>query len=125
MQRFARTIVAKRWLVIAGWLGFIIAAQLIASAAGGSSYKDVFTLPHTETQKVLDLLKANGRNGLNGQVGTMVVHAKSGTLSAVDAPAGLDAALAKLCASGNHVSTIASPWYSASCDTNTTSTGDA
>jgi len=124
MRTFAHTIVAKRWYVIAGWIAFIIGAQLIASVAGGSSFKDVFALPHTETQKVLDLLKADGLNGLNGQSGAVVVHARSGTLSAAQPPAGLVPALKSLCTSGNHVSTIASPWYSASCDTNTTAAGD-
>ncbi len=57
MQTLARIAVQKRWYVIAGWIVFIIGAQFIAGAAGGASYKDVFTLPHTETQKVLDLLQ--------------------------------------------------------------------
>jgi RND superfamily putative drug exporter len=116
MQTLARFVIEKRWYVIAGWIVFIIGAQAIAAGAGGSSFKDVFTLPHTETQKVLDLLKANGQNGQNGQQGTIVVHAKSGTLSPTTPPAGLQPALQKLCTSGYHVSTIAAPWFIASCE---------
>ncbi len=74
MQTLARLAIQKRWYVIAGWIAFIIGAQLIAGAAGGAAYKDVFTLPHTETQKVLDLLRDNGQTGQTGQVGAVAVH---------------------------------------------------
>jgi RND superfamily putative drug exporter len=115
MQILARLAIQKRWYVIAGWIIFIVGAQLIAGAAGGAAYKDVFTLPHTETQKVLDLLRANGQTGQTGQVGAVAVHAKSGTLDAKQAPAGLAPALEKLCNGGFHVATITSPWQSIDC----------
>ncbi|MEP7179948.1 MAG: MMPL family transporter, partial [Pseudonocardiales bacterium] len=115
MQTLARLAIQKRWYVIAGWLAFIIGAQVIASAAGGAAYKDVFTLPHTETQKVLDLLRDSGQTGQTGQVGAVAVHAKSGTLDAKQPPEGLAPALAKLCTGGFHVATITSPWQSIDC----------
>ncbi|MEO6886082.1 MAG: MMPL family transporter, partial [Jatrophihabitantaceae bacterium] len=80
MKTIARFAVEKRWWVVVGWIAFIIGAQALASAAGGATYKEVFTLPHTQTQTVLDLLKANGLSGQTGQVGTVVVRAKTGTL---------------------------------------------
>ena len=106
MQTLARLAIQKRWYVIAGWIIFIVGAQLIAGAAGGAAYKDVFTLPHTETQKVLDLLRDSGQTGQTGQVGAVAVHAKSGTLDVKQAPEGLAAALDKLCTGGFHVATI-------------------
>ncbi|MCU1658618.1 MAG: hypothetical protein JWO57_3274, partial [Pseudonocardiales bacterium] len=115
MQTLARFAITKRWYVIAGWIVFVFGVQLLSSAAGGATYKDVFTLPHTETQKVLDLLRANGQTGQTGQVGTVVVHAKSGTLDAQQAPDGLVTALGKLCDGGFHVSDLTSPWYSIDC----------
>ncbi|MDQ2750289.1 MAG: MMPL family transporter [Actinomycetota bacterium] len=115
MQTLARLAIQKRWYVIAGWIVFIVGAQLLAGAAGGATYKDVFTLPHTETQKVLDLLQANGETGQTGQAGTVVVHAKDGALDARQAPDGLASALDRLCAGGYHVATFSSPWRSADC----------
>jgi putative drug exporter of the RND superfamily len=115
MRTVARFAIEKRWWVIAGWIAFIIGAQALASAAGGANYKDVFTLPHTETQKVLDLLRENGQAGQTGQVGTVVVHAKTGALDPKAAPAGLIPALQKLCTEGVHVSQITSAWGGWQC----------
>jgi putative drug exporter of the RND superfamily len=115
MQTLARIAIYKRWYVIAGWIVFIIGAQFIAGAAGGAQYKDVFTLPHTETQTVLDLLKANGQTGQTGQVGSVAVHAKTGPLDAQHAPAGLSPALAGLCSANLHVASIVSPWQAIDC----------
>jgi putative drug exporter of the RND superfamily len=115
MQTLARLAIKKRWYVIAGWIAFIIGTQLIAGAAGGASYRDVFTLPHTETQKVLDLLKDAGQDDQTGQIGSVAVHAKSGTLDANQGPEGLAPALEKLCTGGFHVATITSPWQAIDC----------
>ncbi len=118
MRTVARFAVEHRWWVIAGWIAFIIGAQALAGAAGGADYKDVFTLPHTQTQKVLDLLREDGQGGQTGQVGTVVVHAKSGTLDPQTPPDGLVPALQRLCTEGVHVSNIASPWGSWQCTAN-------
>jgi RND superfamily putative drug exporter len=125
VQTLARFAVQKRWYVIAGWILFIIGVQIVAGAAGGATYKDVFTLPHTETQKVLDLLRANGQGGQTGQVGTVVVHAKSGTLDAQQPPAGLVTALDGLCSGGFHVAAVTAPWTSVDCSTGARKAGTA
>jgi RND superfamily putative drug exporter len=96
-------------------LAFIVIAQALAGAVGGSTYKDVFTLPHTETQTVLDLLKSSGEGGQAGQNGTVVVHARTGRLSPTTAPRGLMGALRGLCRDGNHVAVMRSPWGSVQC----------
>jgi RND superfamily putative drug exporter len=116
MRTVARFAINKRWWVIGAWIAFIIGAQALAGAAGGANYKDSFTLPHTETQQVLDLLRENGQGGQAGQVGTVVVHARSGALDTQNAPAGLVPALQSLCTDGFHVARIASPWGAWTCD---------
>jgi RND superfamily putative drug exporter len=115
MQTLGRFAARYRWYVVAGWIVLIIGIQALASAAGGASYKDVFTLPHTETQTVLDLLKANGQSSSAGQVGTVVVHAKTGTLDPASPPARLMTTLGNLCADGDHVASAVSPWGSVNC----------
>jgi RND superfamily putative drug exporter len=115
MQRLAQLAVRYRWFVIGGWIAFIVVVQALAAAAGGSSYKNVFTLPHTETQTVLDLLKANQQGGQAGQAGTVVAYAKTGTLEPATPPAGLLRALQKVCADGDHVTVMRSPWGNVQC----------
>ena len=57
MHRLARFAIQRRWLVIVAWLAFIVITQGIASSLGGANYKDTFSLPHTETDRVVKLLK--------------------------------------------------------------------
>ncbi len=116
MQTVARFATRHRWYVVFGWIALIIGVQALASAGGGSAYKDVFTLPHTETQKVLDLLKANDQASQGGQTGTIVVDAKQGTLDPATPPAGLMAGLHGLCADASiHVARVTSPWGAFNC----------
>src|SRR5262245_19124393 len=80
---------------------------------GGASYKDTFSLPHTETASVSDLLEDAGLNNLNGASGTAVLKNKSGAFT--EAPAQLQPTLTKLCAAGDHVAMISTPWQSITC----------
>ncbi|SQD97523.1 MMPL domain protein [Parafrankia sp. Ea1.12] len=113
MKRIAELAVRRRWFVVAGWIVFIVAVQGIAGAMGGASYKDTFSLPHTETASVAKLLEDAGLNNQNGAPGTVVIKSESGTLT--QPPAKLKPALAEVCSSGNHVALIASPWESIDC----------
>jgi RND superfamily putative drug exporter len=115
MQTLARVAIRHRWWVIGAWLAFIAVTQLVAGAVGGAAYKNVFTLPHTETQTVLDLLKANGEGGQAGQAGTIVVHTRTGILDPASPPARLMPALRGLCDNGDHVAVMRSPWGTVSC----------
>src|SRR4051794_1602505 len=119
MQSVARFATRYRWFVVIGWLVAIAGLQGLSAAAGGASYKDVFTLPHTETQTVLDLLKSHDlQNRAGGQVGTIVVHARSGALNPQSPPAGLAPALRALCADpAVHVDSVTTPWATANCGT--------
>jgi putative drug exporter of the RND superfamily len=113
MKRIAELAVRRRWFVLVGWIVLIIGAQGIAGALGGASYKDTFSLPHTETASVAALLKDAGQNNQNGASGTVVLKDKAGAFTA--APPQLRPALVKLCGSGDHVALIATPWQSIDC----------
>jgi len=114
MKSVAEFAVRRRWLVIAGWIVLIVAAQGIAGAMGGSAYKDTFSLPHTETATVANLLENAGLNNQNGISGTVVVK-NSSNAALSTAPPQLQPALVKLCSSGAHVAAITTPWQSVDC----------
>jgi RND superfamily putative drug exporter len=117
MNALAQFAIRRRWWVIVAWLVLIVGAQAIAAAMGGSSYKDTFSLPHTETASVATLLKDAGLDNQNGAAGSVVLHNTDD--SAFDsAPAALQPALVKLCTSGNDVVLIATPWQSIDCSQN-------
>jgi RND superfamily putative drug exporter len=113
VKTVANFAVKHRLLVIIGWLVFIATAQVISAALGGPSYKDTFSLPHTETAAVANVLKGAGLSDQNGATGTVVLKAKTGTLTA--APADLQPALVKLCSSGHEVAELRTPWQSVDC----------
>ena len=116
MKTLARFAVRHRWYVIGGWLAAIVIIQALSAAVGGASYKDVFTLPHTETQTVLNLLKSHQQGGNAGPSGTVVVHAERGRLDPARPPHGLLPALAQLCPADAHISVMRSPWGSVQCN---------
>jgi putative drug exporter of the RND superfamily len=114
MKTIAEFAIRRRWFVIAGWLVLVIAAQGIAAAMGGSAYKDTFSLPHTETATVANLLKHAGLDNQNGASGTVVVK-NTNNAAFTGAPPQLQSALAKVCTSGDHVAMISTPWQSITC----------
>ena len=113
MRTIARFAMEKRWLVIVGWIAFIALVQGLSGGLGGANYKDTFSLPHTETDKVTHLLDKAGQSDQNGISGQVVLHAKSGTLD--KEPAGLQDALAGLCADKLDVVGANTPWQSVKC----------
>src|SRR6266496_3890428 len=113
MQKLARLAIQRRWLVIVAWLAFIVIAQGISGSLGGANYKDTFSLPHTETDSVIKLLKHSGQNSQNGLSGQVVMHAKSGDLA--NPPANVLPELQKLCADKFDVTSVTSPWGSYTC----------
>ena len=121
MKTIARFAVEKRWYVIAGWVAFIVLAQLISSSLGGASYRDTFSLPGTETDKVVHLLDAAHRSDQSGLTGQVVLHAESGTLGA--APTEAQDAFAKLCAAHLDVVGVATPWQTVTCAGGSATTG--
>jgi putative drug exporter of the RND superfamily len=120
MQKLARLAIQRRWLVIVAWLAFIIITQAISGSLGGANYKDTFSLPGTETQTVMDLLKHSGQDSQNGLTGQVVMHAKSGDLQSP--PANVVPELQKLCADNLKVTSVTSPWGSFTCGANGSAT---
>ena len=114
MKTIAEFAIRRRWFVIAGWIVFVVGVQGIAAAMGGSAYKDTFSLPHTETATVANLLKHAGQDNQNGASGTMVIK-NTNNAAFSGAPPQLQPALAKLCTSGDRVALIATPWQSIHC----------
>ncbi len=116
MKAVASFAVKHRWWVIGGWVAFIVLAQGVANALGGASYKDTFSLPHTETAAVAQVLKNAGLADQNGASGTVVLKARTGSLATE--PAALRPALVRLCSSGNEVATVRTPWEAVDCTKN-------
>jgi RND superfamily putative drug exporter len=115
MQALARFAVRYRWVVIAAWIAFIVLAQGISSSLGGAKYKDEFSLPHTETNTVSQLLKSGGLSSQNSIDGFVVFHAKTGTLTTP--PASVTSALNGLCGLNAEVQQVDTPWGSLNCTT--------
>ncbi|HEY5199824.1 MAG TPA: MMPL family transporter [Acidothermaceae bacterium] len=116
MKTLANFAVKHRWWVVAGWIIFIFVAQGISGALGGPNYKDTFSLPHTETASVTQVLKSADLANQSGATGTVVLKAKTGTLTSE--PAALSTALVKLCSAGHDVAGITTPWQSVDCTKN-------
>jgi putative drug exporter of the RND superfamily len=116
MQKLARLAIRRRWLVIVAWLAFIFIAQGIAGALGGANYKDSFSLPGTETQTVMNLLKHSGQKQQTGLSGQVVMHTKTGTLETP--PANVVSDLQNLCRENFKVTGVTSPWGSYNCAAN-------
>jgi RND superfamily putative drug exporter len=114
MKTIAEFAIRRRWFIIAGWIVLVIAAQGIASAMGGAAYKDTFSLPHTETATVANLLKHAGLDNRNGVSGTVVIK-NTNNQAFSGAPPQLQPALTKVCTSGAHVALISTPWQSIDC----------
>ena len=113
MKTIARFAIDKRWYVIAGWIAFVALTQIITGGLGGSAYKDTFSLPGTETDKVVHLLDKAGHADQNGPSGQVVLHARSGALAAE--PAGAYGAFAALCSEHFGVVGVATPWQTVTC----------
>jgi RND superfamily putative drug exporter len=113
MDRFARFVVRRRWWVLAGWLAFIVALQGLLAGLGGSQYKDDFKLPKTETATVSHLLADSGLASANGASGTMVLHARTGTVA--DFAGTVQPALQRLCQADLGLASINSPYGVISC----------
>jgi RND superfamily putative drug exporter len=114
MQALARFAVHRRWLVVAGWILFIVGLQALLGGLGGADYRDDFKLPHTETQTVAQLLSDAGLDSQNGASGTMVLQARTGTVA--DYAGTVQPALQKLCAGDFGIATVNSPYGVVSCD---------
>ena len=92
MLKLTRWCIAHRRRVVIAWIAVAVLTTVLASAAG-RNYATNFSLPGTESQRVLDLLKKEFP-AQSGDVDTIVFHTANGS---VDDPA-VKAAMTKLLA---------------------------
>jgi RND superfamily putative drug exporter len=74
LTRLARVCYRRRWLVLVGWGGVLVALVALSSAFGGQFVND-FTLPGSESQAASDFLDAHDFPKKAGQSGMVVFKA--------------------------------------------------
>ncbi|HWF34932.1 MAG TPA: MMPL family transporter [Solirubrobacteraceae bacterium] len=107
MLKLTRWCIAHRRFVLVAWVAVAVIATVLAGAAG-RNYATDFSLPGTESQHALDLLKADFK-AQSGDVDTVVFHTTQGT---IDSPA-VKSAMSKVLnqVSGDpHVVSVLSPY---------------
>ena len=82
MLSLARWCIAHRRRVVVAWVAVAVLASVVAHAVG-PSYVTVFSLPGTESQRAVDLLKHEFK-AQSGDADTVVFHVANGT---IDSPA--------------------------------------
>src|SRR5271155_5382978 len=92
MRALARWCVTHRRRVVVGWVAGAALITVLAHAVG-PNYVTVFSLPGTESQRAVDLLKQEFKTQ-SGDVDAIVFHVSTGT---IDAP-GVRAAITPLLA---------------------------
>jgi putative drug exporter of the RND superfamily len=94
MRRLAAFSHDRRRLVAALWVALIVAAGALAAGAG-SGYINNFTLPGTESQRALDLLRSRFPQQA-GDTSQIVFHAKRGSLNDQANQAAVQSVIAKV-----------------------------
>ncbi|HWC33694.1 MAG TPA: MMPL family transporter [Mycobacteriales bacterium] len=79
MSWLARWCVRNRWIVVALWVASAVYTGVIAHRVG-STYSNSFNLPNTDTQRAIDLLKADFPQA-SGDVDQIVLHAVHGKVT--------------------------------------------
>ncbi|HVT21771.1 MAG TPA: MMPL family transporter [Mycobacteriales bacterium] len=79
MSGLARWCVRNRWIVVALWVGSAVYTGVIAHRVG-STYSNSFNLPNTDTQRAIDLLRAQFPQAA-GDVEQLVMHARHGKVT--------------------------------------------
>jgi RND superfamily putative drug exporter len=80
MSALARWCFRHRFLVVAAWL-VVLASVGVGSTALGTRYDEGFSLPGTESNTGLDLLKSSGLLAQSGDVDTIVIHQTGGLVT--------------------------------------------
>jgi putative drug exporter of the RND superfamily len=93
--------------VVVAWVVFAVLATALAQAAG-RHYSTNFTLPGTESQRALNLLKHEFKVQ-SGDVDTVVFHASSGTVYSASIRSAIDPLIGRL-ARMPHVALVVSPY---------------
>ncbi|HTU88286.1 MAG TPA: MMPL family transporter [Solirubrobacteraceae bacterium] len=107
MLNLTRWCIAHRRRVLLTWLVIAIATTVVATAVG-RNYATNFTLPGTQTQRALDLLKQEFP-AQSGDVDTVVFHTENGTVDDPAVRSAIEGLLAKV-SNDPHVVSVLSPY---------------
>ena len=95
MSVLAQWCFRHRFLVVAAWL-VVLASLAAGSTAMGTRYNEGFSLPGTDSNSALDLLKSSGMSAQSGDVDTIVIHDATGSVTDTDVAPKVAAALATI-----------------------------
>ena len=107
MQGLARWCIAHRRRVVLAWVAVAILLTVVAHAVG-PNYVTVFSLPGTESQRAVDLLKHEFK-AQSGDADTIVFQVAKGTIDAPAVRAAMSPLLARVRALP-HVAGVVSPY---------------
>jgi putative drug exporter of the RND superfamily len=107
MLGLTRWCISHRRLVVVGWVAIAVLTSVLAQAAG-RNYASVFSLPGTQSQQALDLLKREFKTQ-SGDVDTIVFHVDRGTVDSAAVRAEMQPLIARA-ASFPHVTGVISPY---------------
>ena len=110
MIGLTRWCVTHRRAVIVGWVLIAIVMTVIASAVG-RQYANDFSLPNTESQHVIDLLKSEF-SSQNGDIDQIVFHTSLGTVQSPDVRNAITPLLKRV-QTMPHVASVNSPYSAA------------
>jgi putative drug exporter of the RND superfamily len=105
--KLTRWCIAHRRRVFVAWLAVAILTTVVASAVG-RNYATNFSLPGTESQRALDLLKKDFPTQ-SGDVDTVVFHVANGSVDSPQVRAAITSLLAQV-AKDPHVVSVLSPF---------------
>jgi putative drug exporter of the RND superfamily len=107
MLGLTRWCIAHRRLVVVGWVAIAVLTSVVAQAVG-RNYASVFSLPGTQSQRALDLLKREFKTQ-SGDADTIVFHVSQGTIDSPAVRAEMEPLIARA-ASFPHVAGVISPY---------------
>ena len=107
MLKLTRWCIAHRGRVFVAWLAVAILTTAVAGAAG-RNYATNFTLPGTQSQRVLDLLKKEFP-AQSGDTDTIVFHTQKGTIDDPQVKAAMTKLLDQV-SNDPHVVSVRSPY---------------
>jgi len=107
MLNLARWCIAHRRRVVVTWVAVAVVITVVAQAVG-RNYASVFSLPGTQSQRALDLLKREFK-AQSGDADTVVWHVSRGTIDSPAVRAAMTPLLARV-STMPHVAGVVSPY---------------
>jgi putative drug exporter of the RND superfamily len=108
MTGLARWCFRHRFVVVGLWIA-VLALVAVASTSMGNRYSDAFSLPGTESSKALNLLETSSLHAQSGDVDTIVIHTRTGSVTDPSVQTAVTAMLTKVAALPS-VGSVRSPY---------------